>query len=109
MTWLAAFECEPAGDVMAWRAYKDEGLTPQAAQDKLRRGILDAVKSFLKQHSLSQPQVGAKAGLWGGGLGLRPCGSQLRGSACMIAWSAAGPAACVCLVLLSLSADEAGR
>lgn len=29
MNWLAAFECEPAGLSMAWRAYKDRSLTPQ--------------------------------------------------------------------------------
>lgn len=30
MTWQAAFECEPAGLSMAWRAYKDDSLTPEA-------------------------------------------------------------------------------
>lgn len=56
LSWLAAMECEPAGEVMAWRAFKDPALTPQAAQDKLRLAILNAVHAHISKHGLAEPK-----------------------------------------------------
>ena len=55
LTWLAAFECEPATDAMGLRVYKTEtDLTPLQAQERVRMGILDAVHAFAEQHSLQK-------------------------------------------------------
>jgi ubiquinone/menaquinone biosynthesis C-methylase UbiE len=52
LSWLAAYEVEPATQAMALRVWKDEaGLTPEAAQKRLRRGILDAVNTFREERN----------------------------------------------------------
>lgn len=54
LNWLAAFEVEPATQVMALRVWKAEELTPLAAQTRLRRGIFDGIRSFAAAHGLEQ-------------------------------------------------------
>lgn len=56
LSWLAAYEVEPATQVMALRVWKSEqDLTPTAAQQRLRGGILGAINTFRKIHNLSAP------------------------------------------------------
>lgn len=55
LNWLAAFEVEPATDAMALRVWKNEvDLSPLDAQNRLRRGIFDAVHDFVEVHSLDR-------------------------------------------------------
>ena len=42
--WLPAFEAEAATDVVAIRALKDDSLTPEQAQQKLRGNIHEAIQ-----------------------------------------------------------------
>lgn len=59
LSWLAAYEVEPATQAMALRVWKDEaGLTPESAQKRLRRGILDAVNNFRERNGV-QGDVGS--------------------------------------------------
>ena len=46
MNWLAAAECESATMSMALRVWPKDGLTAEAAQDRLRSSFLDAVESY---------------------------------------------------------------
>ncbi|PSC68120.1 Methyltransferase type 11 [Micractinium conductrix] len=68
LSWLAAFEVEPAGEVMALRVWKtEEQLTPLQAQTRLRKAIYDSIKGFMAQHSLAAPRdmidVGCSVGV----------------------------------------------
>lgn len=68
LNWQAAFEVEPATEAMALRVWKEETeLTPQQAQRRLRGGIFDAVRAFIAQHGLKEPQqildVGCSTGV----------------------------------------------
>ena len=57
LSWQAAFEVEPATQVMALRVWKTElDLDPATAQARLRRGILDAAREFMRQHGVAAPK-----------------------------------------------------
>lgn len=57
LTWLAAFEVEPASDAMCLRVYKTElELSVMEATTRVRMGILDAVRDFAKKYNLAQPK-----------------------------------------------------
>ncbi|PRW56637.1 Methyltransferase type 11 [Chlorella sorokiniana] len=56
LNWLAAFEVEPAGDVMALRVWKTEELTPLQAQTRLRKAIYTAIRTFQAKHGLAEPK-----------------------------------------------------
>lgn len=57
LSWLAAFEVEPATQVMALRVWKTElDLDPATAQARLRRSILDAAREFMQQHGVASPK-----------------------------------------------------
>ena len=57
MSWLAAFEVEPASDAMCLRVYKTElDLSVMEATTRVRMGILDAVKDFAIKYNLKQPR-----------------------------------------------------
>lgn len=53
LNWQAAYECESATMSMALRVYPKEGLTAREAQDKMRKGFLDAVKDFIADYNPS--------------------------------------------------------
>ncbi|KAL4442027.1 hypothetical protein ABPG77_011288 [Micractinium sp. CCAP 211/92] len=56
LSWLAAFEVEPASAVMALRVWKTEELTPLQAETRLRKAIYDSIHAFIAQYSLTQPR-----------------------------------------------------
>ncbi|KAL4427807.1 hypothetical protein ABPG75_001896 [Micractinium tetrahymenae] len=67
LSWLAAFEVEPASEVMALRVWKTEQLTPLQAQTRLRKAIYNSIHAFIAEHGLTQPKdvidVGCSVGL----------------------------------------------
>ncbi|EFN58298.1 hypothetical protein CHLNCDRAFT_50738 [Chlorella variabilis] len=54
LNWLAAFEVEPASDVMALRVWKTEQLTPLQAMTRLRKAIYTAIRAFQARHDLRE-------------------------------------------------------
>jgi ubiquinone/menaquinone biosynthesis C-methylase UbiE len=67
LNWLAAFEVEAATEAMALRVWKEETeLTPVDAQNRLRRGIFDAIQTFTAEHKCCEPKdildIGCSAG-----------------------------------------------
>jgi len=68
LNWQAAFEVEPATQVMALRVWKDEtSLSPLAAQQRLRSSIYGAIDDFRRRHGLRDPleilDVGCSTGV----------------------------------------------
>ena len=47
LCWKAAFEAAPATESMALRVWKNETLTPEVAQARLRNSFLDVVEQYL--------------------------------------------------------------
>jgi len=50
LNWLAASEAESAAYVMSMRIWPKEGLTPPAAQQRVRAEVTDAVRDFAERH-----------------------------------------------------------
>ncbi|KAL4457547.1 hypothetical protein ABPG75_012412 [Micractinium tetrahymenae] len=67
LNWQAAFEAEPATEVVALWVWKDEQLTPEQAHARMRAGTSSAIQGFMAWHGLSQPSeiidVGCSVGM----------------------------------------------
>lgn len=55
LNWQAAFECESATMSMALRVWPKEGLTAEAAQDRLRSSFLDAIENYVTSTTNKTP------------------------------------------------------
>ncbi|KAL4858410.1 Malonyl-[acyl-carrier protein] O-methyltransferase [Chlorella vulgaris] len=54
LNWLAAFEVEPASEVMALRVWRKETLTPLQAQTRLRKAIFKEIRTFQEANNLRE-------------------------------------------------------
>ncbi len=50
LSWQAAHDVEPATYAMALRVWKQEELSPEQAQHRLRQSVFQAVRDFSTQH-----------------------------------------------------------
>lgn len=63
LCWLAALEAEPATQSMALRVWKDEVLSPDVAQQRLRQSFLEAIAPHLPQTVENALDVGCSIGI----------------------------------------------
>ena len=60
LNWNAAYECESATMAMALRVWPKDGLTAEAAQDRLRYSFMDAVEGYYQNKVDSTSSSGSK-------------------------------------------------
>ncbi|KPQ40803.1 MAG: class I SAM-dependent methyltransferase [Phormidium sp.] len=63
LCWLAALEAEPATQSMALRVWKDEALSPDIAQQRLRHSFFEAIAPHLPQTIENALDVGCSIGI----------------------------------------------
>ena len=63
LCWQAAFEAVPATESMALRVWKNEQLTPEVAQHRLRQNFLDIVEQYLPEKVQDVLDLGCSVGI----------------------------------------------
>lgn len=63
LCWQAAFEAAPATESMALRVWKNETLTPEVAQARLRNSFLDVVEQYLPENVQNVMDIGCSVGI----------------------------------------------
>ncbi|MEB3226485.1 MAG: methyltransferase domain-containing protein [Synechococcus sp.] len=63
LCWQAAFEAEPATAAMALRVWKNEPLTPDVAQARLRNSFLDVLEQYLPEEVNKVLDIGCSVGI----------------------------------------------
>ncbi|BAW96808.1 hypothetical protein NIES970_17500 [[Synechococcus] sp. NIES-970] len=63
LCWQAAFEAAPATAAMALRVWKNEPLTPEVAQARLRNSFLDVLEQYLPQEVNQVLDLGCSVGI----------------------------------------------